>query len=175
MYNGIGLSTPRGSGTNGYVVRNLSHVKTMSKKIQENQDGKQYKSRPPNKDITQHDLKRKIEVECMELQLKLEEEGLSQEEIDLKVDAMRQAKLKTLDEAKPRDAKSLQEHETHLIQEAKKLENQKLARAFRIKENHVEGAAFDRDLQRQRREKRRIERDDELRRQQPRQRRNTRD
>nr|6QDV_R Chain R, Serine/arginine repetitive matrix protein 2 [Homo sapiens] len=26
MYNGIGLPTPRGSGTNGYVQRNLSLV-----------------------------------------------------------------------------------------------------------------------------------------------------
>ena len=26
MYNGIGLSTVRGSGTSGYVQRNLSHV-----------------------------------------------------------------------------------------------------------------------------------------------------
>ena len=26
-YNGVGLSTARGSGTNGYVQRNLSHIK----------------------------------------------------------------------------------------------------------------------------------------------------
>ena len=27
MYNGIGLTTPRGSGTSGYVQKNLSFVK----------------------------------------------------------------------------------------------------------------------------------------------------
>ena len=27
MYNGIGLETTRGSGTNGYVQRNLSHLR----------------------------------------------------------------------------------------------------------------------------------------------------
>ncbi len=27
MYNGIGLQTPRGSGTSGYIQRNLSVVK----------------------------------------------------------------------------------------------------------------------------------------------------
>lgn len=27
MYNGIGLQTPRGSGTSGYVQKNLSFVK----------------------------------------------------------------------------------------------------------------------------------------------------
>lgn len=29
MYNGIGLQTPRGSGTSGYVQRNLSFVKNQ--------------------------------------------------------------------------------------------------------------------------------------------------
>ena len=33
MYNGIGLTTQRGSGTNGYVQRNLSFVREASKKI----------------------------------------------------------------------------------------------------------------------------------------------
>lgn len=27
MYNGIGLATPRGSGTSGYIQKNLSHIK----------------------------------------------------------------------------------------------------------------------------------------------------
>ena len=27
MYNGIGLATPRGSGTSGYIQRNLTYVK----------------------------------------------------------------------------------------------------------------------------------------------------
>jgi serine/arginine repetitive matrix protein 2 len=30
MYNGIGLSTARGSGTNGYVVKNLAHVRAKA-------------------------------------------------------------------------------------------------------------------------------------------------
>ena len=32
MYNGIGLSTVRGSGTSGYVQRNLSHVPATKEK-----------------------------------------------------------------------------------------------------------------------------------------------
>ena len=27
MYNGVGLQTARGSGTSGYVQKNLSHIK----------------------------------------------------------------------------------------------------------------------------------------------------
>lgn len=32
-YNGIGLSTVRGSGTNGYVQRNLSTVRRIKEKV----------------------------------------------------------------------------------------------------------------------------------------------
>jgi hypothetical protein len=31
MYNGIGLQTPRGSGTSGYVQKNLSYIKPFQK------------------------------------------------------------------------------------------------------------------------------------------------
>lgn len=33
MYNGIGLQTARGSGTNGYVQRNLSFIKSFKDKV----------------------------------------------------------------------------------------------------------------------------------------------
>ena len=33
MYNGIGLTTARGSGTNGYVQRNLSLVRNVKEKV----------------------------------------------------------------------------------------------------------------------------------------------
>lgn len=33
MYNGIGLQTVRGSGTNGYVQRNLGHVRHQRKRV----------------------------------------------------------------------------------------------------------------------------------------------
>ena len=32
-YNGIGLSTVRGSGTNGYVQRNLSTIRRVKEKV----------------------------------------------------------------------------------------------------------------------------------------------
>ena len=34
MYNGIGLTTARGSGTSGYVQKNLSHVKPYAQQTQ---------------------------------------------------------------------------------------------------------------------------------------------
>lgn len=80
-YNGIGLSTPRGSGTNGYVTRNISHVRPAfadqnKGKIYDRDDpSMQPKPRKLNKEIAEHDKKRKVEVRCFELRDKLEDEG----------------------------------------------------------------------------------------------------
>lgn len=80
MYNGIGLATPRGSGTNGHVQRNWALVKPRVK-------DKDYKTeedlaaldvatnRQPNKEILDHERKRKIELKCAEFAEILEEQG----------------------------------------------------------------------------------------------------
>lgn len=64
MYNGIGLTTPRGSGTNGYVQRNLSFVKH---RIERQEYARIDQIRPdvakkPNQEILEHQRKRQIEV-----------------------------------------------------------------------------------------------------------------
>ena len=77
-YNGIGLQTPRGSGTNGYVQRSLANIrkKPQTPYSRDNDHDKpQTKTRKPNPDIIEHNCKREIEVQCFELQDKLEEEG----------------------------------------------------------------------------------------------------
>ena len=55
MYNGIGLTTQRGSGTNGYVQRNLSFV-------QQKKDRINYKT---EEEIKWRDKVRKLEI-CMQ-------------------------------------------------------------------------------------------------------------
>lgn len=95
MYNGIGLTTPRGrlvsylflrrvagfhalySGTNGYVVRNLSALRSQQTAQDRANawDVAPPKHREPDAEILEHDRKRKVEVQCFELQLKLEDEG----------------------------------------------------------------------------------------------------
>lgn len=65
MYNGLGLRTPRGSGTSGFVQRNLSFAKPRT------QSGYQYDkevcrpARKPSADILLHRSKRQVEVECL--------------------------------------------------------------------------------------------------------------
>jgi serine/arginine repetitive matrix protein 2 len=94
MYNGIGLTTPRGrylvigfcpfiridsvcSGTNGYVVRNLSVLRSHQPAQDRNTswDSAPPKHREPDQGILEHEKKRNIEVKCLELQVKLEDDG----------------------------------------------------------------------------------------------------
>ena len=80
MYNNIGLPTPRGSGTNGYVQRNLSAVRSRKEKVDYINDEElnkleQINTRKPNKDILEHQRKREIELKCVELQDIMEEQG----------------------------------------------------------------------------------------------------
>jgi serine/arginine repetitive matrix protein 2 len=97
MYNGIGLPTPRGSGTNGYVQKNLAHV---SKKRQMKPDIVS----PPDPDIDKttdpeivlHQKKREIESKCLRLRRELEEEGWKHADIEEEINAYRTRKLKEL-------------------------------------------------------------------------------
>ena len=89
MYNGIGLSTVRGSGTSGYVQRNLSHVPATKEKRKidyktEAELKKEEKIRGPNQGILDHEKKRKIEVKCAELEDLLVDQNLGEEEINEK-------------------------------------------------------------------------------------------
>ncbi|KAH9938458.1 uncharacterized protein B0H18DRAFT_15978 [Fomitopsis serialis] len=83
MYNGIGLTTPRGSGTNGYVVRNLSTLRVHQTAADRASawDIAPPKHREPDAAILEHEKKRKVEVKCLELQLELEEKGLDEDEL----------------------------------------------------------------------------------------------
>ncbi|XP_061397035.1 serine/arginine repetitive matrix protein 2-like isoform X2 [Musca vetustissima] len=152
MYNGIGLTTPRGSGTNGHVQRNWAFVRPGKK------DNSNYRSeedikkldatlnRPPNKEILDHDRKRKIEVKCLEFEEILENQGLSPEEIKAKVDSYRQKLLGTGKTDIPKDEFGrVAVRDTHQIAEAQQEKNAKLREAFNISEYFVEGSSFDSD------------------------------
>ena len=80
MYNGIGLTTPRGSGTNGYVQTNAACVRTRKDPVSYLKDD-QFKSaapaglfREPNPGLVEHERKRQIELKCLELRERLEDE-----------------------------------------------------------------------------------------------------
>lgn len=83
MYNGIGLSTARGSGTNGYVQRNMSFVRAQVERRRREEaatGGRRTEysapeTRKPDKEILAHKQRRDIEVRCVELQDRLEAAG----------------------------------------------------------------------------------------------------
>lgn len=100
MYNGIGLTTARGSGTNGYIQRNMAHISRprqefiVGLKTQKNKR----KVAKPNKlrvdvSIIEHNKKRQIEVLVFKQQCKYEEEGKTAEEIEILCNEYRQRLL----------------------------------------------------------------------------------
>lgn len=76
MSDNVGLSTPRGSGTSGYVQRNLGALKPRDygNPYPKDLDSLRHKQRQPDKGILEHDRKREIEVKVFDLRDKLEEE-----------------------------------------------------------------------------------------------------
>jgi hypothetical protein len=63
------------SGTNGYVIRNLSVLRSRDPQNDRANawDAAPPKHREPDKEILEHERKRKVEVKCLELQLELED------------------------------------------------------------------------------------------------------
>jgi len=144
MYNGIGLTTPRGSGTNGFVIRNLSSVRKTKEKIREYKEKEDAAVRPFDIELIEHERRRQAEVRCLELQELLEEQNIPEEEINEKVNAFR-AKLLAEKKSGPRDSSGRpilrDSHELAMAQEAK---NEKAKNAFGISDDFVPGSSYDR-------------------------------
>lgn len=152
MYNGIGLDTARGSGTNGYVQRNLSFIRNHKDRVDYKSEEElkkldQAMIKQPNKEILDHDRKRKVELKCLEMQELMEEQGYSQDEIDKKVSMFRTMLINKegvteggieKDELGRPIAK-----ETHQIAEANQEKNKRLKEAFGISEYYVDGSSLD--------------------------------
>lgn len=144
MSSNVGLSTPRGSGTSGYVQRNLSTLKPR-----DNSYGQPYpprdslpRQRKPDKDILAHDRARQIEVKVFELRDKLEDEGNDEDAIDEECDALREKLTKEMasgvgDNAKGRNLKMYQVHE---MAENKERETEKLRKALGLKAGEEDGS-----------------------------------
>lgn len=119
MSSNVGLSTPRGSGTSGYVQRNCAFMKPRNAGYgapyppvsgpNANDASRSFKQRQPDKQILEHDRRRAVEVKVMEERERLEEEnerveedgkgkGLSEEEIEERCEALRARLLKEMEE-----------------------------------------------------------------------------
>lgn len=76
MYGGVGLLTPRGSGTSGYVTTNKFNLhRAPPTRNSERSDEAALLNRGPNKEILDHNRKRELELEVAKQQDLLEAEG----------------------------------------------------------------------------------------------------
>lgn len=144
MYNGIGLNTPRGSGTSGYVQRNVASIRNRREKVQYKTDAELARldrelQKKPNREILEHEWKRNIEVRCLQLQEELEEQGQSEKEIEEQVGNLRDFLTKEGYSGLPLGSSQA----THQVAEATEKKKQQLKSAFGIREDYVEGSAFD--------------------------------
>uniref|UniRef100_A0A2L2XYP3 Serine/arginine repetitive matrix protein 2 n=1 Tax=Parasteatoda tepidariorum TaxID=114398 RepID=A0A2L2XYP3_PARTP len=152
MYNGIGLQTPRGSGTNGYVQRNMSFVPKSREKVnyKTEEDIKKLdalSNKKPNQGILAHERKRTIELKCLEMQELMEEQGYPDEEIEAKVAFFRKMLLEKDgggEKEIPKDefGRPLVK-ESHQIAEASQEKNAKMREALGISPFFVEGSSLD--------------------------------
>jgi len=156
MYNGIGLKTARGSGTNGHVQRNWALVKPPAHRKDDayrSEDNlaalEASHNKQPNKEILDHERKRRIELKCTEFADILESQGYSEAVIEAKVNNYRNMLITN-------DAKGekivdqwgkVNVTETHQLAEAQKEKNARLREAFGISEYFVDGSSFDPDRQ----------------------------
>ncbi|KAF2250589.1 pre-mRNA-splicing factor CWC21 [Trematosphaeria pertusa] len=165
MSSNVGLSTPRGSGTSGYVQKNRSLLKPRDKAAPYPQDWEQtkHRQRQPDPEILEHERKRDIEVKVMELRDKLEDEGVDDDEIDDRCDGLRR-KLEE-DHKAGKDtgpnARTLKAHQVHDLAKAKIEESERLRKALGISEDYEEGSHWRKQEERLRESLAQREREDE--------------
>ncbi|KAI9331960.1 hypothetical protein BDR26DRAFT_656838 [Obelidium mucronatum] len=151
MYNGIGLATTRGSGTNGYVQQNKATLRPAFKHASSASVGSSASAfeRRPNAELLLHEQKRSVEVQCLLLRDAREAAGDSDAAVDAQVAQLRATLLASL----PKQQLDVNSRNSHVVRDWKDRRNEAAATALGIR-NHVEGEAFDRDLQERRKQER---------------------
>ncbi|CAN9354106.1 unnamed protein product [Alternaria sp. RS040] len=165
MADNVGLTTPRGSGTSGYVQKNRSLLRPRDKAQPYPKDWESAKHRPrqPDAEILEHEAKRDIEVKVLELRDKLEDEGVDEDEIDDQCEGLR----RKLDQERKdgRDlgpnARRLKSHQVHDLAKAKAEESERLRKALGISADYEEGSHWRKQEERMRDSLAKREADDE--------------
>lgn len=160
MSDNVGLSTPRGSGTSGYVQRNLAHIRPRDSGApyppRGDADMPKHRQRQPDRGILEHDRKRAVEVKVLELRDELEDAGeLEDDEIDERCDALRKRLLAEsargggggggADRGRRGPVKM---HQVHEMADQKIREDERLRRALKISRDYEEGAHWKRQEER---------------------------
>merc|ERR1712048_1034784 len=155
MYNGIGIQTPKGSGTNGHVQRNLAHVRNQRLDIKEfNKGFGAFKAEPikefkkANPELLLHEQKRKVEIDLIKLEDELRTAGMGDKEIEENLSREREQMMRAVEDGSLRYDSQLEKKDSHQMAVEKERELARFEKALRIeKGSHVMGQAFDQDLQ----------------------------
>jgi hypothetical protein len=170
MADNVGLTTPRGSGTSGYVQKNRSLLRPRDKIAPYSKDWEHAKHRPrqPDAEILEHEAKREVEVKVLELRDKLEDEGcvcdlrlsmikltlysVDEDEIDDQCEALRRKLDQERKEGKDQgpNTKRFKSHQVHDLAKAKLEESERLRKALGISEDYEEGSHWRKQEERMR-------------------------
>ncbi|KAK4106120.1 cwf21-domain-containing protein [Parathielavia hyrcaniae] len=162
MSDNVGLATPRGSGTSGYVQRNLAHMKPrdmaapyLPRNSNSDADSMRHRPRQPDQGLLEHDRKREVEVKVFELRDRLEEEGFEdEEEIESQCDELRKKLLAEMETERrrggvgPAPRKNFKMHQVHELADAKIKESERLRQALKISKDYQEGSHWKRQEER---------------------------
>lgn len=158
MYNNIGLQTPRGSGTSGYIMANKAKAKPQRSRLEFLKELKQLRENvlpPPRKanpDIINHMEKREIYVKLAQMRATLTAQGdLGDDEIEQQLkqteeELLRKFQNGELRQALAKDGKDAIK-DTHALALIKEQEQSRLKNAFRVDGKYEFGSAFDFDNQ----------------------------
>ncbi|MCJ1433717.1 RNA-splicing factor [Xylographa pallens] len=153
MSSNVGLSTPRGSGTSGYVQRNLSHLRPRDARpapYPTDRDRIPHRARQPDAAILAHDRARGVEVQVFELRDRLEDEGIPDDEIESQTATLRAKLVREMEGARKTAAsgRGLKAHQVHERAAAKIEESERLRKALGIREDYEEGGHWKRGEER---------------------------
>jgi len=156
MHNGIGLATPRGTATNGFVQRNLAYRRDrVNKRVTGYEEELEApKVRKPNKEILEHQRKRNIELKLLEWaeETKVYDNHTEDEAEQLMADKRKE--LTELQEQGKLIMANDQAKETHQRSAAKEKELERFRQAMKIDRDYEPGNAFNEEYQQAKKNKR---------------------
>eukprot|EP01117_Protostelium_nocturnum_P012494 TRINITY_DN4605_c0_g1_i1.p1 TRINITY_DN4605_c0_g1~~TRINITY_DN4605_c0_g1_i1.p1 ORF type:complete len:241 (-),score=93.65 TRINITY_DN4605_c0_g1_i1:147-869(-) len=153
MYNGIGITTPRGTGTSGHVQKNLAHINKNRIKppiIQERKS--QPIQKKANEEILEHERKRQLEVQVFDWAKKngfLDREDLGEEELEELLQKKREQLTK---DQRHKSTPNPNLQETHQRSAQKEKETERFRNALGVSKDYKSGDAFNVELQEKKRE-----------------------
>lgn len=118
MYNGIGVQTPRGTGTSGYIETSLVSLRpppmkpTKTQKIVPKQ----------SKALEEHNRRRRVEILCRKFQQKLEKSKMPEDEIKMRVKNYRKSLL-NINDNEDKTKQTEQQQKTNESEEIQLTEN----------------------------------------------------